>query len=116
LKEIITINLESIANMASVEEDVAELIFTQLPKYVQELILAVNQFRQKNPTFSREVSLDVIEQHSLNQYYPYFSAVSNHLDYITPETLSYFNNITEKYWWFRTIQKDKGVYTIEFVR
>jgi len=116
LKEIITINLESIANMASAEEDVTELIFAQLPKYVQELILAVNQFRQKNPTFSREVSLDVIEQHSLNQYYPYFSAVSNHLDYITPETLSYFNSITEKYWWFRTIQKDKGVYTIEFVR
>jgi len=116
LEEITTINLESIANMSSAEQDVNELIFAQLPKYIQELILAVNQFRKKHPVPTREVSIDVFESHLQRTHFDYISQITNNLDNISQETIDYYNNLLAKYWWFRIIQKDKGVYAIEFVR
>ena len=116
LREIVAINLESVANMVRAKVEIIDLIFKQLPQYIQELILTVNNYLQKlgrMPT--REVSLDTVGSYAVKQYYQYFSMVTNHLDYITPERLNNYNRFLEKYWYFKVIPKEQHIYTIDFV-
>lgn len=115
LKEIIAINLESVANMASAEGDIADIIFEQLPKYIQELTYAAGEYRKKGLR-SREILVNNLDSYSLKQHFQYMSQVVNALDNISAGKISDNNRILEKYWWFRIVRKEQHIYSIEFVR
>lgn len=115
LKEIIAINLESVANMASAEENIRDIIFEQLPKYLQELVGASIGYRNRGLK-SREMLVSNLDNYSSKQYFQYMSQVVNALDNISAGQISDHNRILEKYWWFRIVPKEQHIYSIEFVR
>ena len=101
--------------MASAEENIRDIIFEQLPKYIQELVWTSIECRKKG-LISREILVSDLDSYSLKQHFPYMSMVVNALDNISLEKINEHNRILEKYWWFRIVPKERHIYSIEFVR
>lgn len=122
LKEIIAINLESVANMSHLEEKITGLIFEQLPKYLQELFKTLQNYAKRfGFTPGDEILIDKL-QNCLpkGSTFSYVSQITNALDNRTSETISNYNILLEKYWQFRIVLKEKmnqkGIYAIEVVK
>lgn len=121
LKKIIAINLESVANMAYLEEDVTGDIFESLPVLWQTLLKTIQNYTKTFGFIHRgEILIDKLQDYlPEDSTYSYISQIRNALDYRTPENISYYNILFEKYWKFRIVLKEKiyqkGIYFIKFI-
>ena len=113
LAKILVINLESIANMSSLEEKILHIIFKQLPEYLKDLVLAVNEYRKEKGNV--KVSLKDLSAYYQGVYYKYWSHITNIINQTSPSTIRRYNRILEKYWLFRLVQMEEGIYTVEFL-